>query len=154
MEFLKKLFSWFFKEKVVYTYDMLYANNDNFTIVLPNIVSYNKVISNILKDNDLLNDREYKHIPKMNRTTMKSTMLSGWCMNGLVNDSVSKEQLLKDINKEIKLFLKLSGNLIDQFNKLKEVKKYDNNFKYNIRILEPFILNLGYIRYMFIIKNK
>ena len=160
MNFLKKLIgkikSFFIKDKVVYTYDILYAITDNIDVVLPDIVSYNTVIKNILKDNDLLNNSDYKHIPKMNGSTIRPAMLSGWCIGGVkmtkINGVICKDQLIKDINKEINLFLNLSDKLINQFNTLKEIKKNEVEFKYNIRLVEPFITNIGNIRYLLLIK--
>lgn len=138
MEFFKKLFRFFFKEKVIYSYDKLIKDFVSVDIVLPDIITYNKNINKILTNNNLLEDTEYKFIPKISNETIKNTVIYCWC-----TDNGKK---LEDVNKEIQLFLSLSEELIKQFNTLKRLKQNDNLFKFNIRQLQPYIINLENIR--------
>ncbi len=139
MNFLKKIFKFFFKEKTVYTYDKLIKDRTNIDVILPDIVSYNKNISKILSNNNILEDTDYKFVPKISSETIKTTILYCWCVD-------TNGKRLLDLNKEIYLFLNLSEELIKQFNIMKKLKENDNLFKFNIRQLQPYIINLEDIR--------
>lgn len=139
MKFLKRIFRFFFKEKIVYSYDVLIRDHKAIVeIVLPDILSYNKNIEKILNNNNLLEDTEYKFIPKINAETTRTNMLYSWCTD--------HGRRLEDVNKEIQNFLRLSDELIKQFNTMKRLKQNDNLFKFNIRQLQPYIINLENIR--------
>lgn len=139
MKFLKRIFRFFFKEKIVYSYDVLIRDHKAIVeIVLPDILSYNKNIEKILNNNNLLEDTEYKFIPKINAETTRTNMLYSWCTD--------HGRRLEDVNKEIQKFLNLSNELIKQFNTMKKLKQNDNLFKFNIRQLQPYIINLENIR--------
>ncbi len=139
MNLLKRIFRFFFKEKKVYSYDVLIRDHKTIIeIVLQDIVTYNKNIEKILNNNNLLEDTDYKFIPKINAETTRTNMLYSWCTD--------HGRRLDDVNKEIYKFLNLSDELIKQFNTMKKLKQNDNLFKFNIRQLQPYIINLENIR--------
>lgn len=139
MNLLKRIFRFFFKEKKVYSYDVLIRDHKTIIeIVLQDIVTYNKNIEKILNNNNLLEDTDYKFIPKINAETTRTNMLYSWCTD--------HGRRLDDVNKEIYKFLSLSDELIKQFNTMKKLKQNDNLFKFNIRQLQPYIINLENIR--------
>lgn len=139
MNLLKRILRFFFKEKKVYSYDVLIRDHKAIIeIVLQDIVTYNKNIEKILNNNNLLEDTDYKFIPKINAETTRTNMLYSWCTD--------HGRRLDDVNKEIYRFLKLSDELIKQFNTMKKLKQNDNLFKFNIRQLQPYIINLENIR--------
>lgn len=139
MNLLKRMFRFFFKEKKVYSYDVLIRDHKTIIeIVLQDIVTYNKNIEKILNNNNLLEDTDYKFIPKINAETTRTNMLYSWCTD--------HGRRLDDVNKEIYKFLSLSDELIKQFNTMKKLKQNDNLFKFNIRQLQPYIINLENIR--------
>lgn len=139
MNLIKRIFRFFFKEKKIYSYDVLIRDHKAIVeIVLPDILSYNKNIEKILNNNNLLEDTEYKFIPKINAETTRTNMLYSWCTD--------HGRRLEDVNKEIQNFLRLSDELIKKFNTMKRLKQNDNLFKFNIRQLQPYIINLENIR--------
>lgn len=139
MNLIKRIFRFFFKEKKVYSYDVLIRDHKAIVeIVLEDIVTYNKNIEKILNNNNLLEDTDYKFIPKINAETTRTNMLYSWCTD--------HGRRLEDVNKEIYKFLSLSDELIKQFNTMKKLKQNDNLFKFNIRQLQPYIINLENIR--------
>ena len=139
MNLLKRILRFFFKEKKVYSYDVLIRDHKAIIeIVLQDIVTYNKNIEKILNNNNLLEDTDYKFIPKINAETTRTNMLYSWCTD--------HGRRLDDVNKEIYRFLKLSDELIKQFNTMKKLKQNDNLFKFNIRQLQPYNINLENIR--------
>ncbi len=138
MELLKKIKSLFFKKKITYSYKLLKESDKILDFILPDIIAYNNNIKKILKDNNFLEDSEYKHIIKISSETISSKKIYYWCSN--------HGKRLDNLDKEIIEFLKLSNEFIKRFNTLKNIKQNDNLFKFNIRLLQPYIINLETIR--------
>lgn len=138
MELLKKIKSLFFKKKITYSYKLLKESDKILDFILPDIIAYNNNIKKILKDNNFLEDSEYKHIIKISSETITNKKIYYWCSN--------KGKKIDNVDKEIKEFLKLSNEFIKRFNTLKNIKQNDNLFKFNIRLLQPYIINLETIR--------
>lgn len=133
-----------FKKPIVYNYKKLKTFNKEMDFILPDIIAYNNNLELILKDNDFLKDVDYKHIIKISAETISKKELYYWCSNN--------DKKLEDVNKEIHLFLNLSETFIKNFYLLKKIKQNDNLYKFNIRLLQPYIINLESIRE--VLKNE
>lgn len=142
MNFFKKLIgkikSFFIKDKIIYTYDKIRSVNKELTFLLDDIVKYNKHLDLLLKSNNFLEDLEYKNVLKISNDRIFVKDLLYWCSD--------KNKVLDNLDKEVHTFLKLSEELITKFNLLKELKKNEVEFKFNIRLIQPYIINLESIR--------
>lgn len=138
MKLFKKIKSMFIKENIEYNYSYIKSISKVLDFYLPDIVSYNKNLKLLLNNNNFLEDAEYQHVIKISAETHKRLELLYWCTNG--------NKKLDDLNKEVQTFLSLSKEVITKFNTMKVIKQNDNLFKFNIRTLQPYIINLENIR--------
>lgn len=138
MNILKYVKLFFGKKKIIYTYDKIRSVNKELTFLLDDIVKYNKHLDLLLKSNNFLEDIEYKNVLKISNDRIFVKDLLYWCSD--------KNKVLDNLDKEVHTFLKLSEELITKFNLLKEIKKNEVEFKFNIRLIQPYIINLESIR--------
>lgn len=133
--FKKDKYEFIKKEKINYNY--IKTIDVNIGFILPDIILYNKHLKKLL-ENDIFNDFEYRHIKAITANTLVYKNLLWWCSdNGKV---------LNNLDKEIKQFFLLTDELIFEFNRLKKFKGNNPDYKFNIRQLQPYIINIETIR--------
>lgn len=144
---IKKIKSFLKDDNFIYTYEILKKDKKDIKFIIGNIIEFNNNLENILKDNDFIKDKEYKHILKISEDKITSTRVLYW-----VTD---KGKIINNPDVEIKRFLLLSEELLKRFFILKKHKGDDNNFKFNIRLLQPYIINIELIKGVLLeIKNN
>ena len=121
---------------MVIDYNKLKNSNVVLNSVEPNIITSIENMEKLLK-NDFLKD-EAIDVPNIVESNYKEIKILYWC-----TDDYNK---IKDLDSTIKKFVKLSNDLITKFEALKFIKVGGHYYKYNIRRLQPYIINIVEIR--------
>lgn len=144
---INKLLSYFKKDTFIFTYEVLKKDNKKISFIIDNIVDFNNHMELVLKDNDFILDKEYKHILKISEDKIKTFRLIYWVTN--------KGNILTNPDSEIKRFLSLTDEMLKKFYILKQYKSDDNSYKFNIRLIQPYIINIELIKGVLLeIKNN
>lgn len=122
--------------KLKYNYELLKDVTMDLIVVDGDIIKANSIIEKIIKY-DFLEDIEIP-VPNITEASYKKVRLLYWATDDLTK--------LSDLDKEIKRFINLSNDLINKFNALKFKNPNGNFYKYNIRRLQPYIINIVEIR--------
>ncbi len=122
--------------RMVIDYNKLKNSNVVLNSVEPNIITSIENMEKLLK-NDFLKDVIIE-VPNIVESNYKEIKVLYW-----FTDNYEK---IKDLNSTVKKFIQLSNNLIKKYEDLKANKMEGNYYKYNIRRLQPYIINIVEIR--------
>lgn len=121
----------------IYTYKLLRANTKDVYFISKDIITFNKNLRLLLKDNDFESSEDFKHIIKVNNNLqLKSIYL--W--------STDNNSTLNNLDEVIKEFISLSEELLRKHSILIKYKKTVIEYQFNIRLLQPYITNIVDIR--------
>ena len=122
--------------RMVIDYNKLKNSNVVLNSVEPNIITSIENMEKLLK-NDFLKDVIIE-VPNIMESSYKEIKVLYWFTNDY--------EKIKDLNGTVKKFIQLSNNLIKNYEALKSNKKEGEYYKYNIRRLQPYIINIVEIR--------
>lgn len=144
IEYLKNLFKkdpYNIIKKETINYKYIKSKDITVSTIMPDIKSYNKHLKKVL-ENDIFNSIEYKNIKQVSENKLYYSKLLYFCSdNG---------KMLSNVDIEVKEFFLLTDKLILEFNRLKKYKSDVIDYKFNIRLLQPYIINIESIRRCFI----
>jgi hypothetical protein len=123
--------------KKIYTYKLLRVNPKSIYFITKDIITFNKNLKLLLKDNDFESPDDFKHVIKVNNNLqLKSIYL--W--------STDNNSTLDNLDFIIKEFISLSEELLRRHSMLVKYKKGVIEYQFNIRLLQPYITNIVDIR--------
>lgn len=121
---------------MVIDYNKLKNSNVVLNSVEPNIITSIENMEKLLK-NDFLKDVIIE-VPNIMESSYKEIKVLYWFTNDY--------EKIKDLNGTVKKFIQLSNIIIKNYEALKSNKKEGEYYKYNIRRLQPYIINIVEIR--------
>lgn len=145
-KFIEKMSLYFKSTNEIISYKLTIQKYDYPTIrrypkkipfINTNIIKYNQNLKEILKNNFDLPD-DYVSVKKVNTEYLHTKTLLLW----MTND----DKPIDNLDSAVKEFILLSNELLRKYDVLIKYKKDVADYRFNIRMIQPYIINLVDIR--------